>query len=159
MAKKTNPILAEVGDGLAKLLRQYTVEKTKSTIYDESAKTLDITKLMPQKDLAQILERITSNTGIYDQTFVDKFFDMSLGRIERYSDYEQIVQRIPEVSQALHMYVDSILSPDVGESDLEYNLLDFFLLILNLSFYLKYQLITFVFVRVLMVFQFLISTN
>lgn len=124
MAKRNNPLLAEVGDGLSKLLRQYTVEKTKSTIYDESAKTVDLTKLIPQKDLAQILERITTNTGIYDQTFVDKFFDMSLGRIERYSDYEQIVQRIPEVSQALHMYVDSILSPDVGDNELEYNLLD-----------------------------------
>jgi hypothetical protein len=47
----------------------------------------------------------------------ERFFDISVGRFSRYTDYEQLVYRIPEAAQALQIYVDSILSPNASEKE------------------------------------------
>ena len=87
-------------------------------------KKLDLTKLMPPKELSRLLETITSGNS-YGPSLFEKFFDISMGRKGRYSEYEQILFRIPEASQAIQIYVDSILAPNAGdrENQIEFDIL------------------------------------
>lgn len=118
MAKKKEPtpILGKIGDKLQKYIDQYSRMYNQNKIYDENAKTFDPTKVIPKEDLEQILQS-NSGGGFQGQTMFEKFFDLSIGRGARYSEYEQIFYRIPEVAQALQIYVDSILAPNVGSRD------------------------------------------
>jgi len=122
MANKGTPILGKIGDKLQKYIDQYSRLYNTNKIYDENAKTFDPTKVISKEDLEQILQS-TSGGGFQGQTMFEKFFDLSIGRAARYSEYEQIFYRIPEVAQALQIYVDSILAPNVGsrENQIIYN--------------------------------------
>lgn len=109
-------LFGDIGDRLNKYVQQYNKLMYDSQIYDDSAKKLDISKLIPQKELSRLLQSVTSS-NIFGQSLFEKFFDLQVGRAARYSEYEQILYRIPEASQALQVYVDSILAPNVGDRE------------------------------------------
>jgi len=114
MPKKS--IIGDIGDRLNEIIKNYTAKTVENQIYDESGKKIDLTKLIPPKELSRILQSITSGS-IFGETLFEKFFDLSMGRAGRYSEYEQILYRIPEAAQALQIYVDSILAPNVGDRE------------------------------------------
>jgi len=116
--KRKVPILGGLGDRLNEIVTQYSRLQKETQIYDESAKTLDLTRLMPPKELSKMLQSITTGS-IFGESMFEKFFDLALGRSGRYSEYEQIYYRIPEAAESLHIYVDSTLSPNLGERDNE----------------------------------------
>ncbi|HPO11496.1 MAG TPA: portal protein [bacterium] len=110
-------ILGEIGDKLDNLLKQYTRIKNKSEFYDPTNKKLDLTQLIPAKEFSRLLESVSgANFGNASNLF-ERFFDISVGRFSRYTDYEQLVYRIPEAAQALQIYVDSILAPNASEKE------------------------------------------
>lgn len=123
MAKQTKPmpILGRVGDKLQKYIDQYSRLYNDNKIYDENAKTFDISKVMTKEDLSQLLETSSYTSDGYSQSMFEKFFDLSMGRSARYEEYEQILYRIPEVSQAMQIYVDSIMAPNVGNIENQIN--------------------------------------
>lgn len=116
MAKKKTPILGGIGDKLNEIMKHYTRLQNENMIYDEAGKKLDLTRLMPPKELSKLLENITSGTS-YGPSLFEKFFDIGMGRQGRYSEYEQILFRIPEASQAIQIYVDSVLAPNAGDRE------------------------------------------
>lgn len=109
-------LFGDIGDRLSEYLQQYNRLNYDSQIYDDSGKKLDISKLIPQRELSKLLQTISSS-NIFGQSMFEKFFDLQIGRAARYTEYEQILYRIPEASQALQVYVDSILSPNVGDRE------------------------------------------
>lgn len=115
MAKGPNrmPLIASIGDRLSEVLKSYSRINHESMFYDAEAKTLDPTKIMPVKDLRRYLETISTG-GVSSINAFERFFGISTGRNSRYSEYEQIVQRIPEAARALQIYTDNILSPNLG---------------------------------------------
>ena len=114
--KDNKPIIGAIGDRLNEILRRYSAMSIDSKIYDDAGKKLDLTKLMPPKELSRILQSITSGS-VFGESIFEKFFDLSMGRAARYSEYEQILYRIPEASQAIQIYVDSILAPNLGDRE------------------------------------------
>lgn len=114
-AKERIPIIETIGDRLREVLKHYTRISQDNLIYDAAGKTLNPAKLMPSKDLRRYLESISAGSAGSD--VFSKFFDLSVDRISRYSEYEQIINRIPEAARALQLYVDSILSPNLGSLD------------------------------------------
>lgn len=111
-----NSLTGAIGDRLNEILKNYTARSIETQIYDEPGKKLDLTKLIPQKELSRILQSITSGS-VFGESLFEKFFDLSMGRAGRYSEYEQLLYRIPEAAQALQIYVDSILAPNIGDRE------------------------------------------
>lgn len=114
--KKKSAIFADIGDRLNEIVKHYSKIHKNNEIYDESAKKLDISQLIPKRELSKLLQTVTS-TNVYGNSIFEKFFDIQMGRAARYAEYEQILYRIPEASHALQIYVDSILAPNVGDRD------------------------------------------
>lgn len=110
------PILGKIGDKIQKYLNEYSRLQNETMIYNEEKKKLDITKLVTKEDLAKILQTNTSGYT-FGQSMFEKFFDLSMGRYGRYTEYENIMYRIPEVSAAIQIYVDSILAPNIGNTE------------------------------------------
>jgi hypothetical protein len=111
-----NSIVGAIGDRLNDILKRYTEIATDNQIYNESGKKVDLTKLIPPKELSRILQAVTSGS-VFGESLFEKFFDLSMGRAGRYSEYEQLLYRIPEAAQALQIYVDSILAPNIGDRE------------------------------------------
>ncbi|MFA6621946.1 MAG: portal protein, partial [Candidatus Caldatribacteriota bacterium] len=114
--KKQSPLLGNIGDRLQEVLKHHLRLTNDNLIYDEVGKKLDLTKIVPPADLSRILQ-VMGTTGYGGVSLFEKFFDLTMGRAGRYSEYEQMIYRIPEASQALQIYVDSILAPNVGNRD------------------------------------------
>lgn len=121
MAKKTTinkmPVIGALGDRLAEVLKQYSRVNRQNLIYDSHGKTLDPTKLMPPKELKRYLETVSSAGITGKASIFDRFFEIGMGRAGRYSEYEQINQRIPEAARALQLYVDSIMAPNLSSNE------------------------------------------
>lgn len=113
-------LFGDIGDRLSEYIQQYNRLRYDSLIYDDSGKKLDISKLIPQRELSKLLQTVSSS-NIFGQSMFERFFDLQVGRAARYTEYEQILYRIPEASQALQVYVDSILAPNVGSRDNQMN--------------------------------------
>jgi hypothetical protein len=111
-----NPLIGKVGDKLDLYLNQLSRRYQQSLFYDENAKKLNLPTIIDPRQLEQILETSTYSEG-FGQSLFEKFFDLSMGRAARYSEYEQIINRIPEAAQAINIYVDSIMAPNVGPTD------------------------------------------
>ena len=110
------PLVSSIGDRLKEVLKSYSRINHENEFYDAEAKTLDPTKIMPVKDLRRYLEGIGTG-GFSSINSFEQYFGISTTRSTRYSEYEQIVQRIPEAARALQIYTDSILSPNLGIKD------------------------------------------
>lgn len=119
-----NSILANLGDRLNEILKFHSKQINRNRIYDPNDKNVDLTKIVPPRELSRLLQQIAGSN--FGESVFEKFFDLSLGRSGRYKEYEQIYYRIPEAAQALHIYIDSILSPNVGDRDnqIEFDVLD-----------------------------------
>jgi len=75
-----------------------------------SKKLVDL-KLVKSLSIANALRTIGGDR--FYQNFLNNLFvQPDSDRISRYETYYQIYKRIPEVYQAIHIYVDNILSPD-----------------------------------------------
>lgn len=109
-------LFGDIGNRLNKYIQQYNKVRYDAMVYDDSNKKLDISKLIPQRELSKLLQAVSSS-NIFGQSMFEKFFDLQIGRAARYTEYEQILYRIPEASQALQIYVDSILAPNVGSRE------------------------------------------
>lgn len=118
MAKsnKYSAVVAAIGDRLSEVLKSYSRINQENLIYDPEAKTLNPAKLMPIKDLRRYLETVGmgDSAGSSSSNIFERFFGTTTDRSSRYAEYEQIVQRIPEAARALQIYTDSILAPNLG---------------------------------------------
>jgi len=114
--KKESPVLGNIGDRLQEVLKQHLRLTKDNLIYDEIGKKLDLTKMVPPQDLSRVLQTMATS-GYSGLSLFEKFFDLSMGRAGRYTEYEQLLYRVPEAAQALQIYVDSILAPNVGNRE------------------------------------------
>lgn len=114
--KKESPLLGNIGDRLQEVLKHHLRLTKDNLIYDEIGKKLDLTKMIPPQDLSRVLQTMAT-TGYSGMSLFEKFFDLSMGRAGRYTEYEQMLYRVPEAAQALQIYVDSILAPNVGNRE------------------------------------------
>jgi hypothetical protein len=99
-------------------LKKFNKAKIEDKIYDQDKKLLDLGKLLTDEELERTLALVDSGS-VFGTSFFQKFFDLAVGRNQRYEEYEQIYYRIPEASAALQMYTDLILSPNVGDRNNE----------------------------------------
>lgn len=99
-------------------LKKFNKTKIEDKIYDQDKKLLDLGKLLTDEELERTLALVDSGS-VFGTSFFQKFFDLAVGRNQRYEEYEQIYYRIPEASAALQMYTDLILSPNVGDRNNE----------------------------------------
>lgn len=104
-----------INNKLSDLVTFFTRRKNSTRVYDSTRKTLDISKILDPNDIYRILND-SMTTGSYGSEIYNKFFDLNLGRADRYAEYEQMYYRIPEVAAALHIYTDLILSPNIGQA-------------------------------------------
>lgn len=106
--------MPSIGKKLGEVLKYFNKKQNTNNLYNEDKQTLDLTRILPNKDIEKALGLI-DYTNIYGSTIIQKFFDITTQRCQRYDEYEQIYYRIPEAAAALHIYVDLILSPNLGD--------------------------------------------
>lgn len=94
----------------------FTKRKNASKVYDTAKRQLDLSRVLNPDDIYRIINDISGSSS-YGSTIFNKFFDLNIGRADRYSEYEQMYYRIPEVAEALHIFVDLILSPNIGDKN------------------------------------------
>lgn len=108
--------MASFYDRLLDLTKIFTRIRNKNKVYDTTKKQLDLSKVLDPEDLFRVISDISGGSS-YGSNIFNKFFDLSIGRNDRYSQYKQIYYRIPEVASALHIYVDLLLSPNIGDKN------------------------------------------
>lgn len=96
------------------ILTFFTRRRNSTKVYDTSKKQLNLNRILDPNDLYRIINEANIG-GSYGSTIFNKFFDLNIGRADRYAEYEQMYYRIPEASAALHIFVDLILSPNLGD--------------------------------------------
>lgn len=102
-----------IQDKISDAFNFFSKRRNINKIYDTSKKQLDLSKMLTPEDLYRVISDVTSNS--YGSTVFNKFFDLNLGRADRYSEYDQIYYRIPEAAACVHILVDLILSPNLGD--------------------------------------------
>lgn len=105
-------------DRLRDLTTFFNRRRNKTKVYDTTKKQLDLSRMLDPDELYRIINE-TASGSTYGSTIFNKFFDINVGRSDRYSEYEQMYYRIPEVAAALHILVDLTLSPNVGDKSNE----------------------------------------
>lgn len=110
-------LFTNIGERLDEFIKRVKNRKSNQgpELYNEHLKTLDLKQLLPEEALKNAFKQITSGS-IQGSKIASAYFDVQLGRFERYKEYEDIYYRIPEAAEALHIYVDHILSPNLGPS-------------------------------------------
>lgn len=110
-------LFTNIGERLDQFIKRIKERRSNQgpELYNEHQKTLDLTQLLPKESIQTIFKQIT-NGSIWGSQQASAYFDVQLGRFERYKEYEDIYYRIPEAAEALHIYVDHILSPNLGPS-------------------------------------------
>ena len=103
-------------DKLTDITTFFTRRQNKTKVYDTTKKTLDLSKMLQPEDLYRIINDTTGGSA-YGSTIFNKFFDLNLGRADRYAEYDQMYYRIPEVAEALHILTDLIISPNIGDKN------------------------------------------
>lgn len=93
----------------------FTRRKNKTKVYDTAKKQLNLSKMLDPEDIYRIISDVS--TGSYNSSIFNKFFDLNIGRADRYSEYEQMYYRIPEAAAAIHIMTDLILAPNIGNKN------------------------------------------
>lgn len=104
-------MLGTIKQALQKLIDKYVNKESKDKVYNPLNRTVDISKVVDE----DTLDRLFSNDCFgMDSFYYQKLFDLEMGRVGRYSDYENIYYKIPEAAKAISIYVDETLSPNLG---------------------------------------------
>lgn len=113
-----NSVIRKVSDKYKEITGDGTIEFLTKMLYDgeiESTRNRYVTG--GKLDLNSVID--TANSGIINEMFIDE-----KDRFALYDDYEALYQYIPQLSQAIQVFCDNIMSPDDFTKDvftLSYN--------------------------------------
>jgi len=112
-----NPITSGLREKLQKLINVFVKEKSDEHIYNSKDRTLNLAKIVDEEGIHSIFRSFEFSPFQYE-----KLFDLEMGRIGRYKDYESIIMRIPEANKALTIISDAVMAPNLGKKTNTLNL-------------------------------------
>jgi len=109
MHENKKSLLSGLREKLQKLINVFVVQKKEGHVYDTENNTLNIAKILDDEGISHLFKSFEFSSFQYE-----KLFDLEMGRVGRYKDYESIIMRIPEANKAVTIISDSVLAPNIG---------------------------------------------
>lgn len=79
-------------DKLRDLTTFFNRRRNKTKVYDTTKKQLDLSRMLDPDELYRIINE-TASGSTYGSTIFNKFFDLNIGRADRYAEYEQMSEK------------------------------------------------------------------